>query len=305
MVSSSALHQVVCFGEILWDILPDKSLPGGAPMNVAYHLKKLGLQPALITRIGNDNYGKALVEMLASNQLNTDFVQVDQQGHETGLVHAHVGANNEVSYDIVYPSAWDFIEWQADYHSLVEQAAYLVFGSLAARNQVSRDTLYQLLETAEKKVLDINLRPPHYDQAIVEQLLHKADLLKLNESELNIIAGWYGSSTQKEAQIQLLQDRFQLETVIVTMGGEGAMVAGEGRYFYNAGYKIQVADTIGSGDAFLAGFLYQLYNQAPLQAALDYASGLGALIATYDGACPDYDPAQINTLVLAREQPHI
>jgi len=89
------------------------------------------------------------------------------------------------------------------------------------------------------------------------------------------------------------------------MGGEGAMVAGEGRYFYNAGYKIQVADTIGSGDAFLAGFLYQLYNQAPLQAALDYASGLGALIATYDGACPDYDPAQINTLVLAREQPHI
>lgn len=304
MTSFPSMHPVVCFGEILWDILPDKTLPGGAPMNVAYHLNKLGLPPSLITRIGDDDYGRRLMNMLNTNQLNTDFVQVDPQ-HETGLVHARVGANNEVSYDIVYPSAWDFIEWKEDHERLATQASYVVFGSLATRNQVSRDTLYQLLEAAPKKVLDINLRAPHYNQASVEALLHKADLLKLNESELDIIAAWYGATTERERQIQLLQDRFHIETVIVTMGGEGAMVANGGRFLYNSGYKIQVADTIGSGDAFLAGFLYQLYNKASLQEALDYASGLGALIATYHGACPDYDPAQIKKLLMAKEQPHI
>src|SRR5688500_5391149 len=127
MPSSSMPHQIVCFGEILWDILPDKSLPGGAPMNVAYHLKKLGLQPALITKVGDDDYGKQLVEMLASNQLSIDFVQVDHQ-QETGLVYARPGANNEVIYDIVNPSAWDFIEWTNEHEHLLQRAAYFVFG---------------------------------------------------------------------------------------------------------------------------------------------------------------------------------
>jgi fructokinase len=129
--------------------------------------------------------------------------------------------------------------------------------------------------------------------------------LKLNEAELNIIAGWYGAPATKEQQIQLLQDRYHLATVIVTMGGDGAMVAAGGAFYYHPGYKVQVADTIGSGDAFLAGFLFKLFNQAPFQEALDFASALGALIATYNGACPLYEPAEIATIIQANEQPHI
>jgi fructokinase len=159
------------------------------------------------------------------------------------------------------------------------------------------------LETATTKVLDINLRRPHYHQATVEPLLHKADILKLNEAELDIITGWYGSFSNKEQQIQFLQDRFHMDAIVVTMGGEGAMVAKSSGFYYNPGYKVQVADTIGSGDAFLAGFIYQIYNRAPVQDALDYAAALGALIATYSGACPAYDPEQINQLMRANEQP--
>lgn len=304
MVPDSVSHPVVCFGEVLWDILPDKALPGGAPMNVAYHLQKLGLRPAIISRVGTDDYGKKLVDMLSANQLSTVFIQVDQQ-HETGLVYARPGANNEMTYDIVYPSAWDFIEQQAALPGLVNNAAYFVFGSLATRHSTSRETLFALLETPATKVLDINLRPPHYNQPGVEALLQKADILKLNEAELGIIAGWYGTYPSKELQIQVLQHRFAIETVIVTMGAAGAMVAQSGQYFYNPGFKVEVADTIGSGDAFLAGFLSRLYSNASLQEALDYATGLGALVATYPGACPAYDLVQVAQLMQANRQPHI
>lgn len=304
MAPDSVSHPIVCFGEVLWDILPDKSLPGGAPMNVAYHLQKLGLRPAMISRIGADEYGNKLIEMLSGNQLSTAFIQVDQQ-HETGLVYAKPGATNEMTYDIVYPSAWDFIEQQPALHDLVNNASYFVFGSLATRHFTSRETLYTLLEAPTTKVLDINLRQPYYDQPGVEALLQKADILKLNESELEIIASWYGTYPAKELQIQLLQDRFAIETVIVTMGADGAMVARSGQYFYNPSYKVEVADTIGSGDAFLAGFLSQLYNKASMQEALDYASGLGALIASYHGACPAYDLAEVTRLMQASRQPHL
>jgi fructokinase len=304
MASASLSYPVVCFGEILWDILPDKSLPGGAPMNVAYHLQKLGLRPALISRIGADDYGKNLVDMLSMNQLSTDFIQVDSQ-HDTGLVYARPGANNEVTYDIVYPSAWDFIEQQRSFPNLLNEAAYFVFGSLATRHSTSKQTLHALLENAQTKVLDINLRKPHYSQPGVEDLLQKADIVKLNETELQIITAWYGNCSSKVQQMQLLQDRFAIDMIIVTMGSEGAMVSQGGHYFYNPGYKVVVSDTIGSGDAFLAGFLSQLYNKASLQEALDFAAGLGALIATYPGACPAYDPTQITKLMMGNKQPHM
>src|SRR5215217_4746618 len=114
-------HQVVCFGEVLWDLLPSKALPGGAPMNVAYHLKKLGTDPVLLSKIGTDNYGKGLVDMLSENVVSTDFLQVDYI-HPTGLVYANPNEYNEVIYDIVFPSAWDFIEWQEEYNEVLHQA---------------------------------------------------------------------------------------------------------------------------------------------------------------------------------------
>src|SRR2546423_1983690 len=110
-MESLSQHQVVCFGEVLWDIVPSGALPGGAPMNVAYHLKKLGTNPALITKIGLDNYGEKLVNILAASGVTTEYFYVDYE-RPTGLVYANVNDHHEVIYDIVYPSAWDFIEWK-------------------------------------------------------------------------------------------------------------------------------------------------------------------------------------------------
>ena len=289
-------HPVICFGEVLWDILPSGALAGGAPLNVAYHLKKLGINPALISRIGLDDYGKKLIDILSECGVTTEYFDVDYE-HPTGLVYANLNDQQEVTYDIAYPSAWDFIEWKDEYIPLVEDAKYFVYGSLTSRNKTSRDTLAQLLEIARTKVLDINLRPPHFSRTQVELLLQKADILKMNIAELELITGWFTQFTTTEDRIKLVQDRFKIDTLIVTMGADGAIVNEKGKLYRHPGFAVSVADTIGSGDSFLAGFLYQLLIGSTVRDALDFASGIGAFIATQSGACPDYEISQVTNLI--------
>lgn len=290
------LYPVVCFGEILWDILPSGALPGGAPMNVAYHLNKLGIKPALISKIGLDDYGKNLLSILQKSAVSSEYINVDYE-QPTGLVFANPNEHNEVVYDIVFPSAWDFIELQNDLPSLVENAEYFVFGSLTSRNKTSRDTLYALLDSAKKKVLDINLRPPHFHRTSIEYLLQHADILKMNIAELDLVTGWFSQFEKTEDRMKLMQDKFSIETIIVTRGGEGALMIDKGIVYGHRGYKINVADTIGSGDAFLAGLLSRLLMNAGNKAALEFASAIGAFIATKRGACPEYEEEEIRTLI--------
>lgn len=295
-MESSSQYQVVCFGEVLWDILPSGAVPGGAPMNVAYHLQKLGAHPALITCIGLDDYGNRLVDMLSNSGVFTEYLQVDYN-HDTGLVYANVNDQHEVVYDIVFPSAWDFIKWKEEYKDLVKGAKYFVYGSLTSRNEVSRDTLFQLLDIAQTKVLDINLRPPHFNRSQVEDLLKKADILKMNQAELELITGWFSHFQSIEDRMKLLQNRFDIKTLIVTMGSSGALVNDNGTIFRHPGFTVEVADTIGSGDAFLAGFLRQLLKGFSVEETLAFSSAIGAFIATQRGACPSYAVEQITDLI--------
>ena len=295
-MKQSSQAEVVCFGEVLWDILPSGPLPGGAPMNVTYHLKKLGTAAALISRVGVDDYGKDLIKIFSLQGLSTEYVDVDYE-HDTGLVYANPNEHNEVVYDIVFPSAWDFIGWNDEFSGLVENSKFFVYGSLTSRSKTSRNTLERLLEIAKNKVLDINLRPPHFNRRQVAYLLKKSDILKMNIAELELITGWFSKFNSVEDRIKLIQDRFKINTVIVTMGGDGAIVNDNGVLYRHPGFKVIVADTIGSGDSFLAGFLNQLLNGAVVKKALDYASAVGALIATKPGACPEYDSKEVEDLI--------
>jgi fructokinase len=288
-------NKLVCYGEILWDVLPTGELPGGAPMNVAYHLHKLNQEVSLITAIGNDFHGNALVNLLRKWGIGTEHCHIDHY-HPTGIVYAHPKGPHEMIYDIVYPSAWDFITWNDNFTSLMQETDYLVFGSLACRNYTSGNTLFKLLETAKNKVLDINIRPPHFSAKTVEQLLQKTNILKLNLAELDLIAGWYSSLQTAADKIQLIQDRFSINTIVVTLGDRGALLCMDGNFYEHPGYKVQVADTVGSGDAFLAAFLSRLIDKAPPETILDFACAMGALIASYRGACPEYNIHEIKTL---------
>jgi fructokinase len=295
MSNHAATDKVVCYGEILWDILPSGALPGGAPMNVAYHLHKLNRPVSLITAIGADRYGTDLMNLLSKWGIDTGYCHIDRY-HPTGIVYAHPKGPHEMVYDIVYPSAWDFILWNDTFPSLMQEADYLVFGSLACRNHLSANTLFKLLESAKNKVLDINIRPPHFSRKTVEQLLYKTTILKLNLAELELIAGWYAPLQTVSDKVQLIQDRFSINTIVVTLGDKGALLCMDGIFYEHPGYTVQVADTIGSGDAFLAALLSKLIDRSPPEAILDYACATGALIASYPGACPDYSTQEIAAL---------
>ncbi len=289
-------HNVICFGEILWDILPAGAVPGGAPMNVTYHVHKLQKNSALITRIGDDDKGKELKQIFSSLGVCTDFFQLDHE-HETGKVYANMNAEHEVVYDIVKPVAWDFISWNESIQHAVSESEYFIFGSLAARNDISKNTLFQLLESANKKVLDINLRYPHFNQKIIEELISKADFLKLNLAELELISDSYFNYKDLKDRSKALMDKFHLVEMVVTLGAHGAILFSQGKEYHHHGYNVKVKDTIGSGDAFLAAFISKWMDNASPQSALQFATGLGAFIAGKTGGCPDYEIAEIDDFI--------
>ena len=202
---------VVCFGEVLWDHLPEGRKPGGAPMNVAYHLHQLGIESQLISRVGKDSSGEALISFLQEINLPVNRIQVDEL-HDTSVVQATVDQETqEVSYEIVSPVAWDFINWLPEYAPLLDEAHAFVFGSLSARTMKSRETLYKMLQYGTYHVFDVNLRAPHYEPNVIDDLLKKADLVKLNSTELMLIAGWYSKNCHKEEEaIDMLFNRFKM-----------------------------------------------------------------------------------------------
>lgn len=279
---------VVCFGEILWDVLPNGSMPGGAPMNVAYHLNKLGINTTLISRVGNDEPGKKLLGLLESWQLPANYCQVDPK-YKTSEVIAVVGENHEVSYDILYPVAWDHISYEPEFETLLKNTDALVFGSLITRNNISRNTLRSMLEVANYKVFDINLRAPHFSSDTIKQLLHKTNLLKLNAAELIEVAGWYNSSVKTdEESIRFFQDEFKIEEILVTRGSKGASYYTPLLRLDHVAYKVEVADTIGSGDSFLAGFLAKKLQRQCADSSISFAAALAAFVTNHHGACPGY-----------------
>ncbi len=296
MRSSEKTFPVVCFGEILWDVLPGNIVPGGAPMNVAYHLKKLGIQPALITRVGLDNYGKKLIQLMEKQGISTDYFQMDFE-LDTGKVTMTAGEDEHVHYDIVQQVAWDNIQWDEQFESLLSASAFFVFGSLSTRSEASRQVLYRLLEVAQFKVLDINLRPPHYSRAILERLMRGVGVLKLNLEELELLTGWFSGYKTEADRIEALQDQFHIPTIVVTKGSRGAVMLIDGVFYEHPGFRVDMADTVGSGDAFLAGLIFKISQGTSPPEAIQFASAMGALIATYSGPCPEYKIEEVRKII--------
>lgn len=290
------LHKIVCFGEVLWDVLPSGAVPGGAPMNVAYHLQKLNNNPALITRIGTDERGADLIKLFIKHGINTEYFQIDEK-YGTGIVMVESGFNDDVKYDIIKPVAWDYITWMDSYEKLVSGSEYFVYGSLAARNEVSKNSLFKILEIAKYKVLDINLRAPHFDQQLIDQLIHKADFVKMNFNELEFITSRFSSFKDIEDKMKSFSDKYKLSKLVVTMGGNGALLLVDDIIIKHQGYKVEIVDTIGSGDAFLAGLLSKSLENKTFSESLEFANAIGALVATHRGACPDYDINEIYDLI--------
>jgi len=289
-------HAIAVYGEMLWDMLPSGKQPGGAPMNVAIHLKNFGMDPQFISRVGDDDLGRELMEYLAGQQLSTAYIQTGTT-HLTGIVKVNLSDRTEVVYKIVQPVAWDYIQSTPENVQLVKEADVFIYGTLAARGPQSRDTLYELLDYAKVNVFDVNVRPPHFDRATAEHLLEKADIVKMNEHELAVIAEWYDILQDTETQMSELTDRFGLKLMCVTLGEQGALATDGKEMYRQAGYSVEVQDTIGSGDSFLAMFLTEYLHHASIPEALKKACAVGAMVASYSGATPAISRHQLEEFI--------
>ncbi|MDO1446437.1 carbohydrate kinase [Rhodocytophaga aerolata] len=285
-------QQIICFGEMLWDRLPSGDMPGGAPMNVAIHLTYNGISPLFISRIGNDVLGKKLVEVLKEKGIATSHIQVDN-AHPTSIVKANIDNKREVSYEIPPAVSWDYIAYDEQVAKQIAQSKLFIYGSLASRSKATYDTLTKYIALAELKVYDINLRPPHYSPKLIEQLLSYADIVKMNHYELIEIMSWFGKVISQTEAMEYIKMRYKLDKVLITRGEKGAILLDEKGFVEHRGYRVEVADTIGSGDAFLAAFLSKMLKGEGVSQALAFAGATGALVATKSGAIPQFSDSYI------------
>jgi len=206
----------------------------------------------------------------------------------TSEVLVFLDEHNTASYEICEPVAWDGIALTPILEAEVKASSAIVFGSLASRNATTRNTLIKLMENNILKIMDVNLRPPYDTEANVKPLLEKADIVKLNDEELMKITGWYNLSGTLEERIKSFGKLLNLETLIVTMGKNGAYVLHKNELYHHKGFKVETEDSVGAGDAFLAGFLAAFFDGKDLNTALTEASAIGAFVASQPGATPNY-----------------
>ena len=283
---------VVIFGEMLWDCLPTGPVAGGAPMNVALNLHQLGLQSRLISAVGADQDGQNLLDFLKSFNLPLGLIQV-KKDKETSKVLVDTADPENIKYTIVSPVAWDYIEWSTELEKAVEEADAFVFGTLGVRNQESLKTLLQLLHHPTLRIFDANLRPPFYDFEVIETLLGFADILKINEDELEVFADYFKTEPTIEGLCTYLDQHFPMEIICITRGAKGAVLYQKGKLIEHPGYKVKFQDSIGAGDAFLSGFVKTYLEEKAPEEILDFACKLGGYVATQKGGTPRYTEADV------------
>lgn len=277
---------IVCFGEVLWDKFPTYKKIGGAPLNVALRLSSFGNKVHMISKVGKDELGEELLAYITQKGLDTNFIKTDNT-YETSIVKVMLNEKGSASYEIKFPCAWDYIDITDEMKVLVSNTDAFIYGSLVSRNEHSRASLQELLKHANYKVFDVNLRSPHYTKELLIALMKEADFIKLNDDELFEISSYLGSKYNSiEQNIHYISEATKTQHICVTKGSHGAVLLYNGKFYYNSGYLVKVADTVGAGDSFLASLISQLLNTNDPQRAIDFACAVGALVAQSEGANP-------------------
>lgn len=277
---------VVCFGEVLFDVFPSHRKIGGAPLNVALRLASLGINTQIISRVGDDEIGKELLSFIKLNKVNTNLIQTDPV-YKTGEVMVSLSEKGSATYTINYPVAWDKIECHPEAENAVKIADAFVYGSLVCRDVISFQSLLELINYAKYKIFDVNLRAPFYKKKVLFNLMIQSDFIKFNDDELYEISNSFKSPYHSlEQNIRFIAELTNTKHICVTKGSHGAVLFYNEKMYYNSGYQINVVDTVGAGDSFLAGLISKLLTGKDPQKAIDFACALGALVAGSEGANP-------------------
>lgn len=292
-MSSTQNPSFSCFGEVLFDVLPDRKVIGGAALNVAVWLHRLGNRVNMLSRVGQDENGRVLLNFIQQQGLSTKFIGADTV-LPTSTVNVHLDTGGSTTYTIEKPVAWDAIPYSDDLWNAVSKSDVLVYNSLTLRSETSKNTLFKLLDTSAFKALDVNLRPPHYTPDLLLALMQRADLIKFNEDEILEVSSYLGTSeTDLQKAALWVCEKTKTPSVCITLGGDGVLFYHQNRFYRFRGYPAKVKDTVGAGDAFLAALLSGLRHSDDVMWVLKRASALGAAVASQEGALPDLDLEEV------------
>ena len=279
--------KIIGLGEILWDMLPTGKQLGGAPANFAYHVCRLGGNGWAVSAISDDELGREIKNTLSTKKLNTILEEVNEP---TGTVLVTLNAAGVPTYDITEGVAWDHIPFTERIGDLAKETSAVCFGTLAQRSPESRATIHEFIENmpdGSLKVYDINLRQNYYDEKIISDSLRLADILKINDEELEIVSKMLSLSGTQEERCRAISRAFNLKFVILTKGGDGSEVVLEDKVHISRPGKIDIVDTVGAGDSFTAAFILAYLRGESLEKAHTLATEVSSYVCTKAGAMPE------------------
>lgn len=286
---------VVAIGELLWDVFPDGTKKiGGSSTNVALHLIKQDVKCLIISAVGDDDDGIELINNLTVKNLSTRLVQT-KKDLPTSRVQLQLDNLGNATYTIAENVAWDAIDLNPQTIESVEAAEAFIYCSLTCRSDHSEKTILTLAEKARLAVFDLNLRAPYYDTDTIKKLLESADVLKINQTELSYVQSILNLQNEDlEESLKQISKQFKLKVICHTLGSEGALVYYENNFYQQQGFNINVADTVGAGDAFLASFVSGFLSGEKMPTILEHACLVGAFVTSKSGANPFYNEEILN-----------
>ena len=295
--------RIVSIGEILWDVVAPSEYLGGAPLNFAAHAHKLGHEVYLLSAVGDDDRGRRAVEGLKKCGISSEFVQVIA-GKRTGTAEVELDPDGKPMFRIVRPAAYDFVDLSAEVVKRIAEVRpqWIYFGTLFHNSRHALEATLRLLEHLPdaKKLYDVNLRDGNWNLTTVEQLASQASIIKLSDSEaefLDASLSGEGLEASVEHFCRRWSEQYRCKTICVTFGERGCGIYKEGQYTEVPGRKIEVADTIGAGDAFAAAFVHATEQGWETYRCGDFANAVGALVASREGATPEWSVDEVRLMI--------
>jgi len=278
---------IVGLGEALWDMLPEGKKIGGAPANFAYHAAQFGMDTLAVSALGDDDLGNEIAQKFAEKKLNVLMPRVP---FPTGTVQVALDAQGVPTYDIKEGVAWDNIPFTPELEEVARNCRAVCWGSLAQRNEVSRNTIHRFLDATPKdclKIFDINLRQNFYNEELLLESFKRCDILKINDEELVTIGRLFGyPGLDMTNKCWLILGKYNLDALVLTCGVNGSYVFTPGAMSFLETPKVEVADTVGAGDSFTGSFCAAYLSGVPVSEAHRLAVETSAFVCTQNGAMP-------------------
>jgi len=278
-------YTVIGMGEVLWDLLPDGKILGGAPVNFAYHAMQLGATGVAISSVGNDELGHEIMDSVNSKGVENCIAL---NNHPTGTVGVTL-KDGKPDYTIYENVAWDFIELTPEAIKMIQQADAICFGTLAQRSAVSHNAIQKALKLIPEqclKVYDINLRQKYYSKELIHESLSVANVFKINDDEVEIFKQMFGMEGSETDVCRKIKETYSLEYLALTKGENGSYLFHNDEVSFVSTPKVVVQDTIGAGDSFTSAMVMGILNRKPLNEIHSKAVEISAFVCTQKGATP-------------------